>query len=286
MLSPDKPLYDDQVLIRYLLGATPEEETERLDELSVTDDEFAWRLSAAENELVDSYVNGELSGETLERFRSAYLSSAARREKVRFAEALLTGHRIAPTPASSQGLFRWFSRPRMALQWGFAAALMLLAGGFLLRENLRLRNQAAQVRAQELQRQIDAQRAAANPPVDAGTPSRELKTVSFVLMAQARGPGEIATVAAPPGTDRVAFRLELEADDFPAYEVALKNPATNQILWRSGRLKAASQGDMKAVSITLDAGSLQPRNYTFELTGIPARGAPEIVSGYSFRVAR
>ena len=105
-------------------------------------------------------------------------------------------------------------------------------------------------------------------------------------MAQARGPGEIATVAAPPGTDRVAFRLELEANDFPAYEVALKNPATNQILWRSGRLKAASQGDMKAVSVTLDASSLQPRNYTFELTGIPARGAPEIVSGYSFRVAR
>ena len=174
----------------------------------------------------------------------------------------------------------------MALQWGFAAALILLAGGFLLRENLRFRNQAAQVRAQQLQKQIDAQRAAANPPVEAGTPSRELKTVSFVLMAQARGPGEIATVAAPPGTDRVAFRLELEADDFPAYGVALKNPATNRILWRSGRLKAASQGDRKAVSITLDAGLLQPRNYTFELTGIPARGAPEIVSGYSFRVAR
>ena len=283
MLSPDRPLYDDQVLIRYLLGTTPDEETERLDELSVTDDEFAWRLSAAENELVDSYVSGELSGETLERFRSAYLSSAARREKVRFAEASLTGHRIAPTPASSQGLFRWFSRPRMALQWGFAAALLLLAGGFLLRENLRLANQAAQVKTHQ---QIDAQHAAANPPVDAGTPSRELKTVSFVLMAQARGLGEIATVAAPPGTDRVAFRLELETDDFPAYELALKNPATNQILWRSGRLKAASQGDMKAVSVTLDASSLQPRNYTFELTGIPARGAPEIVSGYSFRVAR
>src|SRR5438552_2551487 len=150
MLSPDKPMYDDQALIRYLLGAAPEEETERLDELSVTDDEFAWRLSAAENDLVDSYVNGELSGEDLERFRSAYLSSAARREKVRFAEALLMGHRVVPAPAtaSSRGFLRWLTAPRLALQWGFAAAaaLMLLAGGFLLRENLRLQNQVAQAR--------------------------------------------------------------------------------------------------------------------------------------------
>ena len=284
MLSPDKPLYDDQALIRYLLGSAPEEENERLDELSVTDDELAWRLSAAENDLVDAYVNGELSGETLERFRSAYLSSAAGREKVRFAETWLKGHRVAPAPAAR---WRWFFAPR--LQWGFAvaAALMLLAGGFLLRENLRLRNQMAQARAQELQKQLDAQRAAASPQVgEAAPPSRELKTASFVLLAQARGPGEIAAVSLPPGTDRAAFRLELESDDYPAYQVALKNPATERILWRSGRLKAESRGETKALSITLGADLLEPRNYTFELTGIPATGAPEIVSSYSFRVAR
>jgi hypothetical protein len=247
-------------------------------------------LNAAEIELVDAYVNGELSGEDLELFRSAYLSSAARREKVRFAEALLMGHRVVPAPAaaSSQGFLRWFTAPCLALQGGFAAAaaLMLLAGGFLLRENLRLQNQVAQARAQELQRQIDAQRAAVKARVEAGPPARELKTVSFVLMAEARGPGGIATVSVPPGTDRVAFQLELEADDFPVYQVALKDPATGRILWRSGRLKATSQGETKVLSVTLAADLLRPQNYTFELTGTPARGAPEVVSSYSFRATR
>src|ERR1700720_1221919 len=102
MFSPGKQVYDDQLLIRYLLGTLPEQETERLDELSIVGDDFACRLSEVENDLVDAYVSGQLSGETLERFQSSYLSSAARREKVRFAEALLAReNRAASAPAGN-----------------------------------------------------------------------------------------------------------------------------------------------------------------------------------------
>lgn len=82
-------LSDDHHLIRYLLGSLAEAETERLDELSIADDEWATRLSAVENDLVDAFVRGELSGETLEQFQSHYLSVPANQEKVRFAETLL-----------------------------------------------------------------------------------------------------------------------------------------------------------------------------------------------------
>jgi hypothetical protein len=68
MSAGDGPL--DPLLVRYLVGALPDHETERLDELSVADDEFAIRLRAAEHDLVDAYVRGELSGETLDHFRS------------------------------------------------------------------------------------------------------------------------------------------------------------------------------------------------------------------------
>src|SRR5215475_10682680 len=89
MSSQDESIYDDQLLTRYLLGMLPTEETERLDELSIADEEIAARLSAVEYDLVDAYVRGEIRGEGLARFESFYLSSAKRREKVQFARALL-----------------------------------------------------------------------------------------------------------------------------------------------------------------------------------------------------
>src|SRR5215813_5519412 len=80
--------YDDELLTRYLLGELSAEQAEKLDELSVSDDAFVWRLSGVENDLVDSFVRGELHGETLKRFRSFYLSSVLRRQKVEFAVGL------------------------------------------------------------------------------------------------------------------------------------------------------------------------------------------------------
>jgi hypothetical protein len=84
----DEKFYKNKSVTQYLLGALPEEEAERLDELCFTDDRFAEALSAAENELVDAYVRGELAGADLARFKSYYLASSLRREKVEFAEAL------------------------------------------------------------------------------------------------------------------------------------------------------------------------------------------------------
>ena len=82
------PTKNHQTSTEYLLGALPEAETERLDELSITDDEFAESLQAAEMDLVDAYVLGELTGADLERFKTHYLASPLRREKVEFAKVL------------------------------------------------------------------------------------------------------------------------------------------------------------------------------------------------------
>ena len=91
---------DDQQLVRYLLRLLPEDEADRLDEMSISDDGLAWRLREVENDLVDAYVRGALTGETLQRFESSYLSSERRREKVRFAGSFLGAlNRQAAGPA-------------------------------------------------------------------------------------------------------------------------------------------------------------------------------------------
>ena len=75
MIQPNTHEPDDKRIMPYLLGVPDE----RLDELAVADDNFAARLAAAENDLVEAYVRGELSGESRERFESFYLTSEKRR---------------------------------------------------------------------------------------------------------------------------------------------------------------------------------------------------------------
>ncbi len=182
--------YSNQTIRQYLLGSLPETETEALDGLSITDDEFAHALRIAENDLVDAYVQGELSGSTLEQFKSQYLASPLRREKVQFAQAFQAfGLKAVVAQAASVGREGqtetrtqkksggWFSTlsvlaaPRPALQWGtaFVALILLIAAGWLVFENARLHNQMSQTQArsdelsrreQELRKEVEGQRTA------------------------------------------------------------------------------------------------------------------------------
>jgi len=149
-----KEKYDNQSITAYLLGALPEDETERFDELSFTDDEFAGALDAAEKDLIDAYARGELTGDALKKFESHYLASPLRREKVKFAGAFqifaerktaeTMDEKLVENPApekSPAGFFSVFNNltKNNLLQFGFASAtlLILILGGFWLFGNRR-----------------------------------------------------------------------------------------------------------------------------------------------------
>jgi hypothetical protein len=311
---------DDQELVRYLLGLLSEEETERLDELSITDDEMAWRLCAAENDLVDAYVSGGLTGETLERFESFYLSSPRRCEKVKDAGIFLRRvDRDISAPAKSRRDLARASPQRVTTSsaWRLAAAAALvLACGALLFQVARLRSgldetrresAALDRRAHDLERQLNDQRAAnANtvkelervrgsvPPLaqqsaavrprERTEPASAALTAALVLLPQMRAVHPIATLALPEHADRVRFDLRLESSEFPRYQVALKNPATNQIIWRSGQIAPASSGDTPTVSVVIPAGILKPQHYALELLARSAAGDTEVVGTYAVRI--
>jgi hypothetical protein len=296
MPSPDEPLYDDQLVVQYLLGSIPEEEAGRLDELSIANDDFADRLRAVENDLVDAYVRGGLSGESLDRFQSHYLASPHRREKVRFAESLQALCDRSPVASpKNEGSARWWAfSPAWAL--ASAACLLLLAGGYLLYDNSRLRDQvtraqldreALQQSHQDLQRQIQEQRipAAEVPASQPPTPS-PVSTMALVLLPQTRGSEPLTTIALLPAADQAKFELELESGDFDSYQAVLKDPATGRTVWSSGKLKAMSRGESKRVSISLPGGLLKTQNYVLDLFGVPRAGAGEFLSSYAFRGVR
>jgi hypothetical protein len=318
MSSTDKQEFDDRALIEYLLGSLPEAEAERLDELSIADDAFAWRLTAVENELVDAYVRGELSGDHLAQFKKSYLSSPKRLQKLDFAHALSSfdgktsrAAALATTVLTSKpkeesrkglSLSRWLSAPRLELQWGFAGAAlaMLLAASYLLLENVRLRRQTAEEQGshaasdqqeRELQRQLNdqhaanAQMAAELDRVRQSQPNLDqLKTLSAILLPPTRGVGRIPTLSVPAGTSLVVLLLTLEADDYPAYSVGLKDSATKQTAWHSANLVAAPDGATKTVTVSFPARLLKQQNYVLELSGVSNNGRSEFICGYPIRV--
>jgi hypothetical protein len=311
MSSQDERAYDDRLLARYLLADLSPDETERLDELSIADNECASRLTAVENDLVDAYVREELSQVDTESFRSSYLSSAKRRQKVEFAETLLAlekravARAVQPSsnvasrteaPARSRA---WSFPPltRLVPIWGFAATAlaMLLVAGYLLRANFVLREQVNQARehqkaidqlAQQLEQQVSELNADAESQRQKSSQvnPNELKTVALLLPPPTRGPGSLAALSVPAGTNVAVLLLGLESDDFPHYRATLKDSTGNRVLWSSPILEASSVGSTKAVSVSFPAGLLKHQTYIAELTGIPSHGTPEVVGSYPFRV--
>jgi len=301
---------DDRLLVRYLLGSLDDIEAERLDELSISDDSVASRLKAVENDLVDGFVRHELSVDTMDRFRSHYLVSQARRDKVRFAETL-TAYRRRDEPVPVSHRRRAVSWPALAA----AALLVLTTSGYLLVEGLRLRSQVAasqsaraalEERERQLQRQVDAQRAtqeetqkeiaqlratlaqtddrtAANQAGKAAPPARELRVAAFVLAPSTRGIAALPVITARPGTGYVVLQLPLEADESAVYRATLTDP-DRHIVWRSGPLNAHPSGGAPTISVGFPADLLKAQRYSLELTAMPAGRGGETVASYPFRV--
>jgi hypothetical protein len=308
--------HDDQ-LVRYLLGLLPGKDAERLDELTVADDEMAWRLRVAENDLVDAYVTGTLTGQTRERFESFYLSSERRRRKARFAMSFLAGVERNAEPTGKDGgrdsiraedppltPSRVLSPKAAAWRLAAAAALFLLAGGALYNDarlhraldEARSASDALSNRARDLERQLNDQRVAnagvarelenAHAPRTAEAASRAVPIVALVLLPQTRATGPVTTLAVPQGVDRIALELRLEPNDFRDYQAALRDPGTTRIVWRSDRITARTADEVPTVSVIVPASVLKAQHYSLELNGVSAGGSAEVVGTYVFQMVR
>jgi len=312
MSSADKREYGEDLLIRYLLGSLTQEESERLDELSIADDEFAWRLNAVENDMVDSFLADELSVEILERFRFVFLASPRGREKILFARTLRelsekSGSRaatVSPKPARSlttRSNGFWFGLSRWSLPWslGTVAVAMCILATYLFVENNRPRKSGAESREQqailgqrthELEKQLTDERSV-NTAIQEeleclrrSLATAAPKAIAVPLLPATRGINQIKTVVVHSSADQLALRLQPEADEFPAYRVTLKDPGTNQSIWNGTNLKTRSDSSNITISISISASMLRQQNYTLEVSGVPARGGSEFLSNYPFRV--
>jgi hypothetical protein len=299
MAMPPTPPISDDLLVRYLLGALPPDEVERLDERTFVDEELAERLRVVEDDLVDSYAAGTLTGERLQRFESFYLASPRRRSKAALAKGLRgaierSTRQPRPVPNATAQVSRHVGRTVCLA----AAAALIVATGVLLLQNgtLRreLRDQAQQVavadqRATAATEQLSAEQKAAAAAKQALADARAvqpLAAVALVLLPQTRGVTSVPIVVVPTGTASVPLTLALEAPGGSSFEVALRDPATNRTIWRSPSLAPQRVRQAPMVPVSLPAALLKTQHYALDLFELRSGNGPEFVSSYAVEVAR
>jgi hypothetical protein len=146
---------NDQTIIRYLLNDLSEEDQALFEEAYLRDGSLFEQVQALEEELIEDYVKGDLSGHERHRFERHYLASDQRRARIETARQLVqmcslkspaqtaADERIDSKFFSLRSQFRLLAKQRLALAFGTAAALLLLLGAGLVIELLRLRGQLA-----------------------------------------------------------------------------------------------------------------------------------------------
>lgn len=128
----------------YLLGGLMTDDALRVEARLFLEDDYSKLLKAAEDDLVDDYVNGELTSEEREKFERHFLSDPTRREDVKVARALkryISAETAAQavedesgpafkTPATPKRTFFNFAPPRArSFRLAAAAALLLVTAG-------------------------------------------------------------------------------------------------------------------------------------------------------------
>jgi hypothetical protein len=282
----------DARLVDYLLGRLPDADAERFDEASIVDDGFAARLRAVEDDLVDTFVRGGLHGETLRRFELYYLASAHRREKVAFARRFV--HAVERAAVAAPPRPAPMIAGRTAWRLSMVAAVLVAACATLMLQTLRLgrgmtavelQREALDRRANELQQQVTNLRAAKptvvherDTPAPAPAPAAP---IALVLLPETRAAGPVPALHVPPRATRIAFELRLDAGDSSMYQVALRDPAVNRLVWRSVPV-AAVDGSL---TVSVPAAILKPQHYSLDVFNPRATNEADVIGSYTFEIA-
>jgi hypothetical protein len=173
---------NEKLLIRYLLGALPEEQRLQVEAEFLSNDQSYERLLALENELFYDYAQNKLSPGECEQFEKRFLSSEQNRKRAMLASALMRRmSEAAPVETTEkaladresqhfwQSLKLFFNAQSVAMRVSLAAlALLSLALIWLVIGIVGLRNDFNQFRARravqedQLRQQVQHERARAD----------------------------------------------------------------------------------------------------------------------------
>lgn len=311
----------DRLIEQYLLGGLPPHEQEQVESRYFADPEFLERMDAIEEELIEDYTRGALSQEKARQIEQQLLSSPYQQQKVRFTRTLLraaeeTSNGLAQPEATRESW--WQAIESFFRSWSFstiavpAAAVLLLASGWLTFKTFQMGRQLEQARqeqavlqqqaqvlqetvAQQKQRieQISGQSPTPLPDNSAGQektippPPPTNFAAILLLPSTIRGGGQ-GPQTLPISHSVNMLKLQLAIDEgksYSRYHAILETADGDELLQRSG-LRAISTGKRKIVTVELPASSLENRTYVVTLKASNASGQEEELHRYEFRAVR
>jgi hypothetical protein len=297
---------DETRHVKYLLGNLTEEEQVQAEDRAFADADYLSALEAAEADLIDAYVRGDLSQSDRRSFELRFLTSPERRRKVEFARALATitleSKTREPRGAGRPFFMRAFWGWNPAGQFAAAiAALICIAGGaWLVSENAAIRSRVAALEAERRdsdlreqslrQRLSEEQSRAAALSAQNRQPSEAARAplvASLVLMpGLSRAQTRVEQLVLSPSVQIARIEIELESrDDYPRFRAELRTRRGEEVLSRSNLVRRKS-GPGFAVSVDVPASALAVGDYELALKGIAADHTSQDVGYYYFGVQR
>jgi hypothetical protein len=293
-----RPVTEDDTPIRdFLLGKTPDASRDQLEERLLTDPDFSEWVSAIEEELIDDYTAGLLSGDERHRFEESFLVTEERRRRVRFSAALAQVKVSVPVVPRSHAWLQLAAAAVLVLSLG-AASWMAYSMRRTLDELEIAENRIADLEraqltlAEDFRRQLAEAEEKASAALKAAEPrtprpgSGTLPVVVATLFPGAlRGTGtEVPSVRVPPEAVLAEFRLELPDDSEPSYAASIHDPLGNELFRVSG-LKSETTPDRVLVSLQVPAQRLPQGDYSVRLWG-KTNGELTELDRYYVRIAR
>lgn len=284
----EKESVTSALLIRYLLGSLSAPELEQVEQQFFNDDDFFCELLETEDQLIEEYLDGQLSADEREKFKRHFLALPVRRRKVEITSLLkrtslqnsLAGQPHIETQTNPA---LWWQKIVATLRlnqpvFGFsvAAALLLVAFGVLLmtRQHSRTPDNS----------QVTVL-ASPSPAASATAP----RVVSLLLLPGSfRGGSASRTNNAKigAGTEAVELKLQAGAEHFSGYQASLQNKLDPQrdILTTDLLKTEAGENGRPLVIWTIPASQLPVGDYQVTLRGKSAKNTSAVGEIYDFTV--
>jgi len=289
---------DEKFLTRYLLGHLSEQEQVRVEDRAFSDSDYLAALEAAEADLIDAYVRGELPRVDRLAFERRFFTSPRRLGKIEFARALapLTAEAPALPSATSPGRPSWaslFANWSLGLRFAASLATLIAAAGvgWLAVENAGMRSQLAalesrsrqlQARSETAERLLSAERSRADRSGKAAPAIASL----FLLPGLTRAETSRTQLVIPPAAQLARIEIQLEARDaYPRFRAELRTLGGLEVLTR-GNLAPRQSAAGPSVSFEVPASALSAGDYELALKGISPDQTAQELGYYYFRVLR
>ncbi len=304
----------------YLLGELKPEDQQRLEQRLMIDTAVFEELQRAEDELIDDYLRGALSGRERERFETFFLLAPERLQKLSFAKTLK--RYVADHPTKESRWVAWWETwlafwrsQNPVLRWSLATAiLMIIAGGSWTSIRVsRLQKALEQAGARDVRKQLmemqtrnselaaalqreQSQRGSLEQQVanlktgeKPGHPSPLPSQLQPALLSFALTPGLLRDMGSSQkinislGTSLVQLELNMVAEVYPRYRAVLQTVDGDEI-WTLIWPKTESTGQGHPLRLILPAKLLTRGDYILKLSGMTTSGDFEDIGNYSFRV--